>query len=336
MGLLREQYTELEKGHLLYCCNQVWTKIGGRIPWNVTATCWIFRTDCLMRKHYMRGDVVIPIIPFGSLVEYHPISTKDQSRTHQFWKNVLLGIFFGYVLYAGESGKKTYWWWTLMSWKRRMHRKSMLKDSTRKRWYCLIVVKFTDSQSQMEQWYLMEETKHCECHFVTQPIRGENHQGFFGESERSSPTTHFQMLAKHDMISGSFRETSHAAITLNQESKSTRRKKNHFLLHWNLLTSPGSLIQPWMCNKKTASMTTGTLMNQETCLIHGQGTHNSPLKDTRGPGGDERTASHIQAWSFVARILEKYVKKIENEGKWNFGARKYRKNSKVFFHRSWR
>ena len=41
-----------------------------------------------------------PIIPFGSLVEYYPISAKDQSRIHQFGKKVLLGLFFGYALYA--------------------------------------------------------------------------------------------------------------------------------------------------------------------------------------------------------------------------------------------
>ena len=29
-----------------------------------------------------------PIIPFGSLVEYYPISAKDQSRIHQFGKKV--------------------------------------------------------------------------------------------------------------------------------------------------------------------------------------------------------------------------------------------------------
>ena len=27
-----------------------------------------------------------PIIPFGSLVEYYPITAKDQSRIHQFGK----------------------------------------------------------------------------------------------------------------------------------------------------------------------------------------------------------------------------------------------------------
>ena len=40
------------------------------------------------------------IIPFGSLVEYFPISAKDQSRIHQFGKKVLPGLFFGCALYA--------------------------------------------------------------------------------------------------------------------------------------------------------------------------------------------------------------------------------------------
>ena len=34
-----------------------------------------------------------PIIPFGSLVECHPITAKDQSRIHQFGKKVLHGLF---------------------------------------------------------------------------------------------------------------------------------------------------------------------------------------------------------------------------------------------------
>ena len=41
-----------------------------------------------------------PIIPFGSLVEYHPITAKDQSRIHQFGKKVLPGLFLGYAMYA--------------------------------------------------------------------------------------------------------------------------------------------------------------------------------------------------------------------------------------------
>ena len=30
-----------------------------------------------------------PVIPFGALIEHHPISPKDQARTHQFGKRVL-------------------------------------------------------------------------------------------------------------------------------------------------------------------------------------------------------------------------------------------------------
>ena len=46
-----------------------------------------------------------PILPFGSLVEYYPISAKDQSRIHQFGKKVLPGLCLGYALYAGGIWK---------------------------------------------------------------------------------------------------------------------------------------------------------------------------------------------------------------------------------------
>ena len=46
-----------------------------------------------------------PMIPFGSMVEYHPITAKDQSRIRQFGKKVLPGLFLGYALYAGRIWK---------------------------------------------------------------------------------------------------------------------------------------------------------------------------------------------------------------------------------------
>ena len=51
MGLQKEQC-----GHLRYCCNQVWTKNGGRIPWNVTAICETFKISCLIGRHQMKGS----------------------------------------------------------------------------------------------------------------------------------------------------------------------------------------------------------------------------------------------------------------------------------------
>ena len=44
-----------------------------------------------------------PIIPFGSLVEYYPISVKDQSKIHQFGKKLLPGLLLGHALYAGRN-----------------------------------------------------------------------------------------------------------------------------------------------------------------------------------------------------------------------------------------
>ena len=59
-----------------------------------------------------------PIVPFGAMVEYHPISAEDLSRLHQFGKKVLPSIFLLYVLYAGESGKEILWSQTLRSWEK--------------------------------------------------------------------------------------------------------------------------------------------------------------------------------------------------------------------------
>ena len=46
-----------------------------------------------------------PIIPFGSLVEYHPITAKVQSRIHQFGKKFSPGLFLGCAMYAGGIWK---------------------------------------------------------------------------------------------------------------------------------------------------------------------------------------------------------------------------------------
>ena len=81
-------------------------KNGGRIPWSATAICETFKISCLMGRHPnarrfgepFRG----PMIPFGSMVVYHPIPAKDLSRLHQFGQKVLPIILIGYVLYAGR------------------------------------------------------------------------------------------------------------------------------------------------------------------------------------------------------------------------------------------
>ena len=84
-------------------------KVGGQILWNAIPICETSQTCYLMgRTPYERRfgkPFEGPIIPFGSLVEYHPITAKDQSLIHQFGKKVLPGLFLGYALYAGGIWK---------------------------------------------------------------------------------------------------------------------------------------------------------------------------------------------------------------------------------------
>ena len=55
---------------------------------------------CYLRKvQDLLADWKIHHIPFGAMVEHHPISARDQSKFHQFGKKVLPGIIL-----AGMAG----------------------------------------------------------------------------------------------------------------------------------------------------------------------------------------------------------------------------------------
>ena len=71
-------------------------KVGGQILRNVTPICETSQICDLMGRRPMK-DVLGnhfkgPIIPFGSLVEYHPITAKDQSKNPSIWKESLTWI----------------------------------------------------------------------------------------------------------------------------------------------------------------------------------------------------------------------------------------------------
>ena len=85
-------------------------KVGGQILWNVTLICETSQTKKKAdgKTPYERRfgqPSKGPIFPFCSLVEYHPVTAKDQSRIHQFGKKVLPGLPLGYALYAGGIWK---------------------------------------------------------------------------------------------------------------------------------------------------------------------------------------------------------------------------------------
>ena len=134
-----------------------------------------------------------PIIPFGPLVEYHPITAKDHSRIHQFGKKVLPGLFLGYVLYAGEEfGRVTYWLQTLRSWRRWTHRKSTLKRLNAKEVICHkekgeFIFPIADGRIKTLGG---DQDLRTSTLIRPRPSRGEGHIDFLGESEGSFPQPH--------------------------------------------------------------------------------------------------------------------------------------------------
>ena len=95
------------------CCiapTRIWMTNGGLILWNAIAICEMSKTSCQMGKHHVQGDLENPlngpVIPFGSMVENHLVSAKDQSRLHQLGKKVLPGIFLGCALVVGRVWKR--------------------------------------------------------------------------------------------------------------------------------------------------------------------------------------------------------------------------------------
>ena len=71
-------------------------KIGGQIPWNVIPICETFKISCLVGKLHTRdvlgNHFAGPIIPFGSLVEYHPKKCEGPVKNPSMWKESLTWI----------------------------------------------------------------------------------------------------------------------------------------------------------------------------------------------------------------------------------------------------
>ena len=114
-------------------------KNGGLIPWNVIVICEAFKTSCRTGKHLVNGDWEkhsVGIIPFRSMIEYHPVSVKDQSILHQFGKQVLPGIFLGYVLDAGGIWRGDNMVADIEELEHWTRQKFMFEDSIRRRSSC--------------------------------------------------------------------------------------------------------------------------------------------------------------------------------------------------------
>ena len=152
-----------------------------------------------------------PIIPFGSLVEYHPITAKDQSRIHQFGKKVLPGLFLGYALYAGGIWKGDVLVADLEEletmdaseiYSKRLNAKEVIFPQKGEFTFPIADgrIKTPGEDQELRTSTLVRH----------RPIQGEGHIDFLGESEGSFPQPHDSLPvageAMHDFwsMSGSF------------------------------------------------------------------------------------------------------------------------------------
>ena len=277
-----------------------------------------------------------PVLPFGSLVEYHPRTAKDQSRIHQFGKKK-----FTWIVPRIRGGNLEGWRTDRRPWGvGNDGRIGNLLEKTQ-------CERGDISQSKMDESKPVEEIINWEH----PPWYGsdqfkENVILTFLENQKSlfrHLTTHFRMLLRRWMTFGPCQETSFSAITLNPESNFTRREKNHSLFHLNTLTYPELLIRIWMSSKSDASTSIGISMGQETCLILAHVSlsllcwkNTSRWIYVVQDEIDEKAAD-IQARLFMARILGEKGKECQAEGEakvvtWTTSTRQCQKITRNFFH----
>ena len=82
-------------------------KNGRLIPRNAVAICEMVKTSW-QGRHLVKGDgepVKGPVIPFGAMAEYRPMSAGDKSRLNHCGKKVVPGTVLGYALIAGDFWK---------------------------------------------------------------------------------------------------------------------------------------------------------------------------------------------------------------------------------------
>ena len=278
MRLLREQCAEWKKVPLQYCCNHVWMKNGGQIPWNAKPICETFKTSYLMGRPIRetfwatiwRIDYSIWFI--GRVSSY---LCERPVKNPSIWKESLtcivprIRIVRGVNLEGWHNGCR-HWGagndgriWNLL--KKRLNAKEAIFPKQNGKFIFPVAdgrIKPLGGDQELRTSTLIRD----------HPIRGEGHRNFLGESEGSLPPPQDTLPDSGEAIHDfwSFQETSSTAITLSPESNFTRREKNHSLFHWNTLTSPELRRQTWMSSKKATSMIIGIPMDQKICLVLGQ------------------------------------------------------------------
>ena len=272
-------------------------KVGGQILWNVTPICETSQIYYLMGRRPCERRFGQPskgpIIPFGSLVEYLPITAKDQSRIHQFGKSYL-DCPSDTLSTRGEFGRVTYWLQILRSWRRWTHQKSIQKKTQCERgdisqWKGEFIFPIADGRIKTPGGGQDLRTSTLVRH---RPLQGESDIDFLGESEGSLPQSHDSLpdagKAMNDFwsMSGNFKNRHHVEPRIKLYSP----REESFPVLKHIDVSRKNCTNSFGC--RSASMIIGMSMGLEPCQIFGQVSHKllywkkNLQKDMCGTGGD--------------------------------------------------
>ena len=126
---------------------------------------------------------------FHLVVEYYPISAKDQSRIHQHGKKVLPGLFLGYALYARRIRREDIMVADIEElekmdaseiYAKRLNAKEVIFPKENGKIIFPVAdgrIKFVGGDQELSTTTLIRD----------HPIRGEDQRNFLGESEGSPP-----------------------------------------------------------------------------------------------------------------------------------------------------
>ena len=179
------------------------------------------------------------VIPFGAMVQYHPISAEDLS--HQFGPKVLPGTFFGFVLSAGGVWKVDILVADIEELQemdaselhaRRLNAMEVLTPMSSEKFTFPIA----DGTVTI---YGGDQVLRTSTLIRDRPDRGEK-RAIFKENQtdllQPHIETHRGMMVIVGMISGPLQGTLFTVTALNRESNCTCGEQNHFLFHWNIST----------------------------------------------------------------------------------------------------
>ena len=237
------------------------------------------------------------------MVDYHRISTKDQSRLHQFGAKVLPAIFLSYVYTRVESGKNALWSRTLKNWRRwtllnstprRLNAKEV-STPQRSGNFIFPVADGTVKIFGREQ-RLRTSTLDLGPSGTRRRTRNSSRKvKWITFSTLHLKTTRRGMMRKLKSDFWVFYRRIHLSSSRWTQSQTAHaERKKHFLFRWSTSTLPEQHFHYWTYCWKNTLKITGTGMENRNCQMHGQDSQDlfywreGHRKDTHGPERDSQ------------------------------------------------